>query len=160
MISSLAAWLEATPLSEAMRGSVWLYPSVEIVHIVGFAVLVGSIAMFDLRLLGCAKALSVRALAAHLLPWSLASLLLIVPAGLLMLSAQPQDFLGNRTFWLKMGLIAAAGVNAALFHVGVYRSAEEWDTRRSAPPLARLHGFLSLCLWIGVICCGRLLAYT
>jgi hypothetical protein len=156
----LAAWLYATPLSETMRGSLWLYPSVEIVHIAGFALLVGSVAMFDLRLLGCGRTLPVRALARHLLPWSLASLLLIVPAGLLMFSAQPQDFLANRVFWLKLGLIALAAVNAALFHLGTYRGVAAWDVQRPAPGLARLHAALSLLLWIAVICCGRLLAYT
>jgi hypothetical protein len=156
---ALAAWLSATPLSETMRSSLWLYPVVEIVHILGFAVLVGSVAMFDLRLLGCGRMLPVRALAGYLLPWSLGSLLLIVPAGLLMFSAQPQDFLANRVFWLKLGLIALAGVNAAAFHLGAYRSVDGWDVQR-APVLARLHAALSLLLWVAVICCGRLLAYT
>lgn len=156
----LAAWLYATPLSETMRSNLWLYPSVEIVHIAGFALLVGSVAMFDLRLLGCGRMLPVRALARHLLPWSLGSLLLVVPAGLLMFSAQPQDFLANRVFWLKLGLIALAGLNAALFHLGTYRGVAAWDVQRRAPGMARLHAALSLLLWVAVICCGRLLAYT
>ncbi|MGB9988897.1 DUF6644 family protein [Massilia sp. SM-13] len=159
-MQGLAAWLYATPLSETMRSSLWLYPWVEIVHIAGFALLVGSVAMFDLRLLGCGRALPVRALARHLLPWSLGSLLLVVPAGLLMFSAQPQDFLANRVFWLKLGLIALAGLNAGLFHLGPYRGVAAWDVQRPAPGLARLHAALSLLLWIAVICCGRLLAYT
>ena len=47
-----------------MREWLWLYPSVEIVHIVGFVILVGSVAMFDLRVLGLSKQISVRALVA------------------------------------------------------------------------------------------------
>lgn len=160
MLAALAAWVAATPLSLAMRGNLWLYPIVEIVHIAGFVVLVGAVALFDLRVLGCSRALPVRALGRHLLPWSVASLALVVPAGLMLFSAQPQELLDNRVFLLKLALIGTAGVNAALFHVGVYRSVADWDVRRTAPVAARLQALLSLALWLAVICCGRLLAYV
>lgn len=139
-----------------------MYPLVEIVHIVGFTVLVGAVAMFDLRLLGVgrarpAKALPVQTLARHLLPWSWAALLLIVPSGVLLFSTQP-ELLDNRAFLLKLALIVAAGGNALAFHVGPWRTAVCWPAR--APLRARLHAALSLLLWIGVIACGRLLAYV
>lgn len=153
-------WLETTALSQAMRGSLWMYPIVEIIHILGFVILVGSVAMFDFRILGLSRALSVTRLGRHLLRWSAASLLLIVPAGLMMFSAHPQDFIGNRIFLIKMLLILAAAVNAAMFHTGPYRSVEQWDTLRPAPFSAQLHAALSLLVWIAVISCGRLLAYT
>ena len=44
--------IESTALGMAMRQSMWMYPVVETVHLVGIALLVGSIAVFDLRLLG------------------------------------------------------------------------------------------------------------
>lgn len=140
-----------------MRDDPWLYPVVEIVHIVGFSVLVGAVAMFDLRLLGLGRALPVRDMARHLLPWSWLALLLIVPTGLLMLSTQP-ELLDNRVFMLKLALIAAAGLNALAFHAGPWRRAEHWGAAPPAP--ARLHAGVSLLLWIGVIACGRLLAYV
>ncbi len=152
--------LEATPLSLAMRSSLWLYPIIEIFHIVGFATLVGSVAMFDLRVLGFSRFLPVQALGRHLLRWSVASLLLIVPAGVMMFSAHPQDFIDNRIFLIKLTLIAAAGMNAVLFHFGVYRSVGEWNVGVPAPALARGHAMVSLAIWVTVICCGRLLAYT
>lgn len=153
------AWLDASQLARAMRSSLWMYPIVEIVHIVGIVLLVGSVAMFDLRVLGFARTLPLRALGQHLLPWSAAGLALVVPAGLMMFSAHPHDFAGNRVFQLKLSLIAAAGVNALLFHRGVYRSVPAWDRGR-APPLAQVQAAASLAIWIAVICCGRLLAYT
>jgi hypothetical protein len=153
-------WLEATPLSQTMRDSLWLYPIVEIIHIVGFAILVGAVAMFDLRVLGFAKTLPVQALGRHLLRWALASLLLIVPAGLTMFSAHPGDFIGNRVFLLKLTLITVAGLNALIFHNGVYRTVAQWDKELPGPPVAKLHALASLAIWIAVICCGRLLAYT
>ncbi|MDQ3058741.1 MAG: hypothetical protein M3R45_04365 [Pseudomonadota bacterium] len=152
--------LATTPLSHAMRTSLWLYPIVEIFHILGFVILVGSVAMFDLRLLGWSRLLAVQGLGRHLLPWSVAGLALIVPAGLMMFSAHPHEFAQSRIFALKLTLIAAAGLNAVLFHVGVYRSVARWDTGVAAPLPARLHALASLAIWIAVIACGRLLAYT
>ena len=152
--------VEQLAIAKAMREWLWLYPSVEIVHIVGFVILVGSVAMFDLRVLGLSKSIPVRALSRHLLPWSLGALVLIVPSGLLMFSAHAGDFLGNRVFQLKMALLLAAGMNAAWFRMGPYQSVSGWDVGTPAPPLAKLSVALSLLLWIGVISCGRLLAYT
>ncbi len=153
-------WLQTTPLSQAMRFSLWLYPIIEIVHIVGFVMLVGAVAMFDLRVLGFARSLPVRALGRHLLRWSIAALVLVVPAGLMMFSAHPHEFVDNPVFQLKLMLIAAAGLNALLFHAGVYRSVATWDSQVSAPVLARGQALGSLAIWIAVISCGRLLAYT
>ena len=146
-----------------MRQWLWLYPAVETVHLVGIGLLFGSIAVLDLRLLGFARMLSVRALARHVLPWTGASFLFIVPSGLMMFTAHASDFISSPVFALKMCLIIAAGVNAALFHTITFRTADVWDTedmRKLPPPVsARLAGGVSLLLWIAVIACGRLLAY-
>jgi hypothetical protein len=157
--ASALAWIERSALATAMRQELWLYPSVEIVHIWGFVMLVGSIAMLDLRLLGLSSRVPVRELARHLLPWTLGALVLIVPTGLLMFIAHAGDFIGNRAFVLKLTLIFAAAINAVLFHLGPYRSVDRWNVGVATPPLARLHAALSLMIWLGVIACGRLLAY-
>ena len=151
--------VEQLAIAKAMREWLWLYPSVEIVHIVGFTILVGSVAMFDLRVLGLSKGISIRALSRHLLPWSVGALFLIVPSGLLMFSAHASDFLTNRAFQLKMALLLSAGMNAAYFRMGPYQSVKAWDVDLPAPFAAKLSVALSLALWIGVISCGRLLAY-
>ncbi|PBJ14958.1 hypothetical protein BSF43_12260 [Pseudomonas ogarae] len=160
---SAQGWMDRlsdSSLALAMRSELWLYPLVEVVHIIGFSILVGAVLMFDLRLLGLSKGIAVTALARHLLPWAVAALLLIVPAGLMMFSAHPHDFAGNDVFILKLCLIAAAGLNALLFHVGTYRSVEQWDTGHKTPGQARIQALVSMALWISVILCGRLLAYT
>jgi hypothetical protein len=153
------AAIEALPLAVAMRQDLWLYPIVEIIHISGFVVLVGSIAMLDLRLLGLSRRLPVQDLSRHVLPWSLGALVLIVPTGLLMFMTHATDFMTNRAFQLKLLLIMLAGVNAAVFHMGALRAAATWDYGGMPPVSARLHAALSLMLWFGVIACGRLLAY-
>jgi hypothetical protein len=152
--------LAATPLAGAMRESAWLYPIVEIVHIAGFSVLVGSVVLFDLRVLGCATSLPLAALGRHLLRWALASLIFVIPAGLLLFSAHPGELAENPVFLLKLTLIALAGCNALAFHLLPYRSVAGWDRERAAPLLARLGAGLSILLWLGVISCGRMLAYV
>jgi hypothetical protein len=151
--------IEASALGQAMRQSLYLYPAVEIVHIAGLALLFGSIAVLDLRLLGLARDIPNRRLARHVLPWSAASFVLIVPSGLAMFTAHAMEFIDNPVFATKLGLIFAAGLNAAAFHAGVFRSAGAWDTGVAPPRAARIAGALSLVLWIAVIACGRLLAY-
>jgi hypothetical protein len=151
--------IEGLAIAKAMRENLWLYPAVEIVHILGFVILVGSVVMFDLRVLGLSRQVSVRALARHLLPWSLAALTLIVPTGLLMFSAHASDFIDNRAFQVKMGLLLAAGINAAIFHTGPYQGVARWDTNATAPAGARFSVALSIAIWVTIIACGRLLAY-
>ena len=157
------AGLEASGLGKAMREWLWLYPSVEIVHIAGIALLFGSIAVLDLRLLGFSRTISVKRLASHVLPWTAGSFALIVPSGLAMFTAHASEFIQSEVFVLKMGLIMAAGLNAALFHSLVYRTADVWDAEEMRnlppPPSARVFAGVSLALWVAVIACGRLLAY-
>jgi len=152
-------WLEATAAATAMRQSLWLYPIVEILHIIGFVVLVGSAAMFDLRLLGLSRQLPVTGMERHLLPWARASVLLIVPTGGLMFVAHATEFAGNPAFRLKLLFLVLAALNAALFHLRPFRQVAEWDRGARAPLAARFAAGLSLMLWTGVIACGRLLAY-
>ena len=153
-----AAALAASPLAVALRGSTALHAAVASVHLVGVALLVGSVAVLDLRLLGLSRKLPVRRLAAHLLPWSAASFLLIVPSGLLMFLARAEELIGSPLFALKMTLIAAAGINAAVFHAAVFRGASGWDVDVPPPWQARAAAALSLAIWVSVIVCGRLLA--
>ena len=151
--------IEASALGQAMRQWLWLYPAVEIVHIAGIALLVGSIVILDLRLLGMSRSLPVRRLAAHILPWSAASFALIVPSGLAMFVAHASDLLANALFPLKICLILLAGANAGIFHAGVFRGAAQWDVDVMPPLAARVAAAVSLLLWFSVIACGRLLAY-
>jgi len=150
--------LAQSPLALALRGSSALHAAVASVHLVGVALLVGSIAAFDLRLLGLSRSLPVRRLAAHLLPWTAAALLLIVPSGLLMFLARADELIASPLFALKMALIFAAAVNAVMFHAGVFRGAAAWDVDAPPPWPARAAGALSLALWVSVIVCGRFLA--
>ncbi|HXZ52358.1 MAG TPA: DUF6644 family protein [Burkholderiales bacterium] len=156
-MTPLAA-IESLPLAVALRAPGALHGAVAIVHLTGVALLVGSVAVLDLRLLGLSRTIPVRRLAAHVLPWTAASFLLIVPSGLLLFLARAGELIGSPLFALKMMLILAGGTNAALFHAGVFRGAERWDTQVMPPAAARLAAALSLGVWFSVLACGRLLA--
>jgi hypothetical protein len=155
--------LEASALGRALRDSDWLYPAVQIAHLWGVALLFGSVAVLDLRLLGLGRRIPVKALAAHVMPWSAASFILIVPSGLAMFAADAGELIDSPVFVMKMCLILAAGVNAAIFYTVTFPSVGVWDAQEmrqlAPPPSARLAGALSLALWASVIACGRLIAY-
>ncbi len=87
--------------------------------------------------------------------WSITSL-----SGFLLFYSQPTRYYGKALFWLKLVLMALAGVNALAFHVTTYRSVARWNTDRITPFGARLAGILSLVLWAGVVVFGRLTAYN
>ena len=112
-----------------MRQWLWLYPAVEITHIVGFVVLVRSAFMFDLRLLRLSRALPVSAMATHLLRWARLALLLVVPSGVLMFVAHATEFATNGAFQLKLTLIALAFLNAGIFHRWPFRVVGDWEHR-------------------------------
>jgi hypothetical protein len=156
---ALVGALEESVIGSAMRESLWMFPLVETVHIIGFSILVGAVIMFDLRLLGLSKRISIRLLARHLLPWSFAALLLIVPTGLMMFSSEATDLVGNRAFVVKMLLLMLAAANATAFHLGAFRDVELWDQNASAPAGAKLHALASILIWACVITCGRMIAY-
>jgi hypothetical protein len=152
-------WLEGSAVAVAMRQWLWLYPMVEIAHILGLVILVGAAAMFDLRLLGVSHQLPVTDMARHLLRWARLSLLVVVPSGVLMFMAHATEMAANPAFRLKMLLIAAAFFNATRFHRGPFKAVMNWNQNVTIPATAKVAAVLSLVLWAGVIACGRLLAY-
>jgi hypothetical protein len=157
--AGLLSWLENTAPAAWARESMWAYPSIEAAHILGFTVLVGGAVMFDLRLLGFTRSLPVVAAAHHLLKWSRLSLLLVVPTGVMLFMAHAVETWANPAFRLKLILLAAAGLNALVFHLWTFKSAEEWEQRLTTPGRAKVSALLSLIVWAGVITCGRLIAY-
>ena len=156
------AWLvalETSGFAQAMRHWLWLYPIVEIVHILGFVLLVGAAVMFDLRLLGISLRIPVSDLARHLLPWSRVGLGMVAVSGISMFSAHATEWYANPAFWVKLSLIVLAGLNAWAFHRFTFPSVAIWDRGAPAPAAARVSAIASLALWAGVVTCGRLLAY-
>ena len=151
-------WLEHSALAVYIRQSPLLFPAIEIVHIIGFIFLVGSAFLFDLRLLGVARHLSVRNVANYVLPWSRRSLILVVPSGVLLFISQAEALSRNTVFGIKLVLILLAFINAGIFHRFTFKTEKDWLTV-TTPMAAKAAALISLAIWTSVITCGRLIAY-
>ena len=127
------------------------YPALEVLHITGIALLLGSLVVLELRVWGCASELPVKPLARLSVSVTLCGFGLVVASGLLMFAANPAEMLSNRAFLIKLGLVQLAGLNAAWFHGR--------DSLVRADALARVQTVLSLGIWLAAIICGRWIAY-
>ncbi len=150
-VGAALAAIEAWPLSDAIRRSVWAYPALETIHIAAFATVFGALMLLELRVFGAAPAVPLSPLARLAVPVALTAFAVAAAAGFLMLISNASELILNRAFQLKLGLIVTAGANAWWFH------------RRGSLALhdgvAKAQSLLSLLLWLGVIACGRLIAY-
>jgi hypothetical protein len=159
MSNAILQSLEDSSWAVAIRQSLWLYPMLEIVHIIGIALLVGPALMFDLRLLGSSKNLPVDALARHLLPWSRRGLLLIIPSGLLLFITNAATLAYDAVFLVKMLFLVIAFLNALVFHRFILPVILARSENFALPRASKVIAVLSIILWLSIIACGRLLAY-
>lgn len=153
-------WLKNSVLASAIRQWVWAYPLIEALHILGITLLVGSVAMLDLRLLGISRHVMVTDMAGHILPWSYASFRAVIFSGFLLFATDALAIALNLAFRLKLILILGAGINAIAFHWKFYPSVQRWNRGVEAPLMVRAIAIISLILWIAVITCGSLIAYV
>jgi hypothetical protein len=153
-------WLKDTSFGVAVRESLWIYPAFEIVHLFGIVLLVGAIAMTDLRLIGMSRRLPVTLTSQHLLPWVWTGFVMTVISGVALFSGFATDYFVNTAFRIKLILIGLAGVNAALFHFRVYSGVATWNENLPSPFAARAFAVISMILWFSTIAAGRLIAYT
>ena len=161
ILYSLSSWLENTLMGRSIHDSEWLFPVIETVHLFGVVVLVGFASVLDLRLMGVAfKDYTVSTLAERFLPWMWAGFVVQVVTGILLFSSEATKMYGSEVFRVKMLMIAAAGLNALVFHVLAYRSVGTWERDPVAPLSARLAGAFSILLWFGIVGAGRWIAYS
>lgn len=158
-----AGWLvqlKNSALVELINQWVWTYPMIEAVHILGITLLVGSVALFDLRLLGIARHLLVTDLAQYLLPVSYAGFGVVVLSGFLLFATDAPAIAFNPIFRLKLILILGTGINAIIFHWQCYPSVLQWNRNIKPPGRVQLIAMVSLLLWVAVIISGNLIAYV
>lgn len=156
---ALLVALQDSALGVAMRQSLYLYPAVEIVHLLAIALLVGSILALDLRLAGLRAVVPSAPLARHLLPVSVTGFAFAALSGLMLFTTEAASLAFNPAFQIKMALLLLAGINALLLHRGAWRDIGQW-TGAARPPLrVRVAGAISAALWVGVLSFGRLIAY-
>jgi len=161
LLTNLTNWIASTRLNLIFATTDGLIATSQSLHILALSVVFGSGLMISLRLLGVgASGRSVSILAQTLLPWMRGGLIVLVLTGLLQLIAEPARELGNTLFWLKMGMLVCVLVLTVWFGRTVRASAVTLDSAVTRPASARLFAVASLLLWVGIILCGRLIAYT
>jgi hypothetical protein len=152
-------WLGNSAWAISLKQSALLFPLVEGSHILSLSLSVGMIMVMDFRLLRLSFRNQPAALLyQQLLPWATAGFCIAFVTGALLFSTDPLRAYGNGFFRVKMLLLALAGINALVFHFRYYPQMSQWDLAVT-PVGARIVAVLSLLFWLGVIVCGRTMAY-
>jgi len=136
----------------------WTWPAVESAHFLGLTLLFGSIAAWDLRLLGVGRGVPVVAFH-RLIPFAVAGFAINVTTGIGFLMAAPDQYIYNPAFHLKMLFVVLAGVNVLVFYVTIFRKVQGISPAAPTPFRARMSGAVSLACWMGVIVCGRMITF-
>jgi hypothetical protein len=155
-------WLEATLRSFTAVGALmkqeWSWPIAESIHFVGLTLLFGSIAAWDLRLLGVARQVPIAAFH-RLIPFAVIGFATNAASGTFFLMTYPDQYLYNPAFHLKMLCLILAGANVALFYLTTFRRVTCLGPGARCPVSARLSGAVSLALWTIVIVAGRMITF-
>ncbi|HBJ90477.1 MAG TPA: hypothetical protein DDZ21_10970 [Gammaproteobacteria bacterium] len=142
-------------LSQVIAATNW-FPTLETIHVIAAAMVVGSILWVDLRLLGlAANRYPISTLNRELIHWTWGAFSIATVTGLGMFITRAAGHLDNPAFLSKLVLLALAGANMGFFHFRLYRKVDQWDSAAAIPIPVKTAGFLSLLLWSGVMLAGR-----
>ena len=146
--------------SIALHESQYAYAIVESIHVWALCLFVGFAVILDLRLVGAVfRDVPVSHMTRRILPWTKAGFVVMVISGVLLYLAIPLRTYHNVFFRMKVILLIVAGLNAFVFHRGIYRKIADWDLAVTPRP-ARVAGAMSLILWAAIVFSGRLIAYN
>jgi hypothetical protein len=153
--------LQDTSIATAIREGETAFPWIECVHVLALTLVIGSIAIVDLRLLGLAsRDRGVAQTTASVLPVTWTAFGFAVASGGLLFASNATTYAHNFYFQVKMALIALAGINMAVYHLFLNRGVDAWQTPALTPLRARVVGGLSLGLWIVIAAFGRWIGFT
>jgi hypothetical protein len=158
VLQAIEPVLRTTALGAFVRHSQWAWPILESLHFIGMSVLIGTIGLFDLRLLGFARGVPYAALH-RLIPVGIAAYTLNLLTGICFLSGTPDQYLWNAAFRFKVTFMAVAGLNVLFFYTRVFRRLQQLPADSPPPFGARVAGAVSLTMWVGVMSAGRLLTF-
>ena len=160
-IAGLLASLEASGVATGIRNSLYLFPLIESVHVIGLTLVFGTILIIDLRLLGLAStSRPFTAVAADVFRWTWLAFVVAVATGALMFVTNASTYYGNAYFRAKMALLVLSGLNMLAFEWTAMRSVRSWDRHAAAPFAGKTVAAISLAIWIGVIFLGRWVGFT
>jgi hypothetical protein len=156
LLMSFCNWCNNTWFGHGIRNSTWLFPFVEIFHLLALGVLGGTILIVNLRLLGLRfPDEPVSELAEDVWPWTLGSLGVMLASGFLLFSTEAVKMYGNWGFRFKM----ASLLLAMLFTFTIHRRITMSDEGRIRPVWRKVAAVVSLLLWTGVGLGGRSIGY-
>jgi hypothetical protein len=158
MLQDFMYWARETPLADFVMGRGFIWPILESFHYVGLALLFATVAIYDLRILGLAKAAPPSALH-KLVPFGVAGFLINLTTGTMFFVTQPEQYIFNAAFKTKLVLLVIAGANVALFYSWVFAGVRDLGAGADAPWRAKLVTGVSLAAWIGVMIAGRLITF-
>jgi hypothetical protein len=157
----IAQEIEHSHIGTAIRESMWAFPMLNLVHLLGLTVAAGTTVYWDLRLLGVGlRRSAVSELGRQLLPWTWGGFSVMFISGALLAWCEAGRLYSNFFFRMKVLFLLLAGMNVLIFHLTVYRSVLAWDRASVTPLRARIAGFLSLFLWFCIIAAGRAIGYS
>jgi hypothetical protein len=152
--------LQQQPFAVAISESTWLFPFFESLHVLALTLVVGSVAVMDMRLLGIgSRSRAISELTSNMLPWTWSAFGVAVVAGSLLFSSKAVTYFANIPFRIKMVCMAFAAVNMLVFHLFTARTISGWDVGPT-PPGARAAGAISLALWVVIVATGRWIGFT
>lgn len=154
---AFCVWCSNSFFGHGVRNSVWLFPVIEIVHLLALGVLGGTVLIINLRLLGFRfQDEPVSNLARELQPWMIRSLAIMLVSGFFLFSSEAEKLYGNWAFRAKMVSLALA----ILFTFTLYRKVTLSEEERVSPIWNKVAALLSLVLWAGVGLAGRAIGYV
>jgi hypothetical protein len=158
MMHAFSLWLEATSLSLWLNEFVWLWPTLEALHFIGLAVLVGGAGLLDLRLLGLFRGVRIDDIRAFM-PLAIGGFIVNLATGLTFIVMAPQMYLSSGIWWFKVAFLGLAGLNALFFETRLAVKALALEPGEDTPLAFKLVGGCSLFSWFAVLYCGRMLPY-
>jgi putative copper export protein len=157
----LSKWLAATQLSHTIQTSRWIIPTIQIIHILGVAVLFSSAVLVDLRIWRLLERdIPLAQVARRFLPPIWPVLLIVLVTGTLLIVGEPRRSLLNSTFYFKMALLAVAIMLTAGLQRSISSSPHSWDNDPARQLAARFAATVSIAVWCGILFAGRWIAYT
>ena len=160
-LSELSKWLAATPLSHTIQTTSWIIPTIQIIHILGVAVVFSSAVLVDLRIWRLLERdIPLTQVARRFLPPIWPVLLILLITGSLLIIGEPRRSLLNSIFHLKMALLAFAIMLTAGLQRLISLSPDSWDKDRRRRLAARFAATASIAVWCGILFAGRWIAYT
>jgi hypothetical protein len=156
-LREFAQWLTTTTLADYMHGR-WEWPIAESLHFIGLSMLIGTVGLFDLRLMGLGRQIPISALH-RLIPFGIAGYCINIMTGICFLTAEGNQYMYNPSFHLKILSMSIAGLNVLVFYTTMFRKVKLLGPGENAPLPARIIGGISLTCWLGVILFGRLLTF-